>query len=116
MLLEATGSFSPATMMAGELNCTTVDMKPQQVVDIKASSGGFLMLSHSLQTVVVVLNGINSGTVIGDSKGHFTFFTSEKPAIHIYKDDTGWHIKNCNTALRTIVYSFIGLNPKYPKP
>ena len=110
-------SSPPATYAgAGELNCTTVDMKPQQVVDIKASSGGFLMLSHSLQTVVVVLNGINSGIVIGDTKGFFTFFTSEKPAIHIYKDDTGWHIKNCNTALKTIVYSFIGLNPKYPKP
>lgn len=97
------------------MNCATVDMKPQQVVDIKANSGGFLILSHSLHTIAVLLNGINSGTVIGDTKGFFTFFTSEKAAIHIYKDDTGWHIKNCNTELRTIVYSFIGLNPRYSK-
>ena len=73
------------------------------------------MLSHSLYAIAVLLNGTNSGIVIGDTKGIFTFFTSEKPAIHIYKDDTGWHIKNCNTELKTILYSFIGLNPKYSK-
>ena len=97
----------------GELQCITVNMKPQQVVDIKASSGGFLMVSHALYCIAVLLNGNNSGTVIGDTKGFFSFFTSEKPTIHIYKDDTGWHIKNCNTELKTILYSFIGLNPRY---
>ena len=109
---------SPATMMAGEplLKSVSINLVPNQIIDIQMYSGGLLLLSQSNSTCVVMLGGYqsNRGEFLSSYVGGYKLFVKDTPdKINIYADSTGWHIQNSKSSNMTVVYRLIQIKSRW---
>ena len=104
--------------MAGEplLKSVSINLVPNQIIDIQMYSGGLLLLSQSNNTCVVTLGSYqtNRGEFLSSYEGVYKLFVKDTPGkINIYADSTGWHIQNSKSSNMTVVYRLIQIKSRW---
>ena len=104
--------------VAGEplLKSVSINLVPNQIIDIQMYSGGLLLLSQSNSTCVVMLGGYqsNRGEFLSSYVGGYKLFVKDTPdKINIYADSTGWHIQNSKSSNMTVVYRLIQIKSRW---
>ena len=104
--------------VAGEplLKSVSINLAPNQIIDIQMYSGGLLLLSQSNNTCVVMLGSYqtNRGEFLSSYEGVYKLFVKDTPdKINIYADSTGWHIQNSKSSNMTVVYRLIQIKSRW---
>ena len=110
--------FSRTCLGAGEplLKSVSINLVPNQIIDIQMYSGGLLLLSQSNSTCVVMLGSYqsNRGEFLSSYEGVYKLFVKDTPdKINIYADSTGWHIQNSKSSNMTVVYRLIQIKSRW---
>ena len=103
---------------AGEplLKSVSINLAPNQIIDIQMYSGGLLLLSQSNTACVVMLGSYksNRGEFLSSHEGAYKLFVKDTPdKINIYADSTGWHIQNSKSSNMTVVYRLIQIKSRW---